>query len=312
MDVVEHGKPLWYGSSESFLLLSQQSWLCRPRGSKKAMVGYFGKLRLLGETHQWHCRLFTGWDGTAAVPRSVLLVPENPSFPTRILADCAELGCLCFLVQKLIYFTKRVFSTVWFLGCFCYGRCSSTSFVSSVVGELPRCNRELQSHILDRGQFSQSAIRGHVFLHGLILWLCIFSLQAKEAGADDILDISKCELSEVRPVQQPVLTHRSDSSVCCLLPTVRSRITSVSLETEMALLPPPLCLSTFSYVCSALAFRWGLFPPLFFVGDCLSYVILQQHFCPENPFLFDKMGRADWSHILHQYLGRPLVWALMA
>uniref|UniRef100_A0A8C5X725 Leucine rich repeat and sterile alpha motif containing 1 n=1 Tax=Malurus cyaneus samueli TaxID=2593467 RepID=A0A8C5X725_9PASS len=37
-----------------------------------------------------------------------------------------------------------------------------------------------------------------VFLHvSLIFWVCVFPLQAKEAGADDTLDISRCELSEV-------------------------------------------------------------------------------------------------------------------
>jgi len=84
--------------------------------------------------------------------------------------------------------------------------------------------------------FSPCAARGHVFLHGLILWMRIFSLQAKEAGADDVLDISKCELSEVCSLQLPVLAHRSDSSVCFSLPAVRFSVMSMSLETEMALL----------------------------------------------------------------------------
>lgn len=59
----------------------------------------------------------------------------------------------------------------------------------------------------------------------------IFSFQAKEAGADDVLDISKCELSEVCSLQLLILAGRSDFSVYSLLPC----ITSTSFETEMTL-----------------------------------------------------------------------------
>lgn len=180
----------------------------------------------------------------------------------------------------------------------------------SVVIELWSCGRELGLHVPGRDgeYFRQCAARGHVFLHGLILWVGIFSLQAKEAGAGDTLDISKCELSEVGSLQLPVLapTHtvlEADSSVCFLLPTVRFSIMAVSLEAEMG---PLLPVSAELWLSSG-----GFFPP--FVGrNCLSYLMLPQDFCPGVPFSFDRMGRTGWCHTLHQYLGKTLVQDLMA
>lgn len=74
-----------------------------------------------------------------------------------------------------------------------------------------------------------------IYLHVLTLWIHIFSFQAKEAGADDVLDISKCELSEVCSLQLPILANRSDFSVYSLLPDIRFCIMSTSFETEMTL-----------------------------------------------------------------------------
>lgn len=53
----------------------------------------------------------------------------------------------------------------------------------------------------------------------------VFSLQAKEAGADDTLDISKCELSEVRSPQLLVL-YSAEFSDCCLSRTVGFSVTA--------------------------------------------------------------------------------------
>lgn len=117
----------------------------------------------------------------------------------------------------------------------------------------------------------------------------IFSLQAKEAGADDILDISKCELSEVCSPHLPVSAHRSEFFVCFLLLTVRFSIMSMSLETEMAL----LLVHFFLYLLSS-GFQVRASSPFFIVGDCLFYLMLQQRFCPRNPFSFDKVGRAEY------------------
>lgn len=66
--------------------------------------------------------------------------------------------------------------------------------------------------------------------------MCIFSYQAKEAGADDVLDISKCELLEVCSLELSILADRSDFSVY-LIANTRFNIMSVSFGTEMALCP---------------------------------------------------------------------------
>lgn len=121
----EHGKPLLYGSSESLLLLTQQSWLCRSCGSKKAIVGYFGFCVQFRRRSVCRVRHASDTAGSLQARRALLLFLgsaslENPSFPFHILSvKIAELGCALVLRAEIHLLHQRSFSAVWFPSCFC-------------------------------------------------------------------------------------------------------------------------------------------------------------------------------------------------